>query len=123
MEQKIKIMIVEDEIIISQALRRVLQQNGCDACPPKATGEQALKDIEYEKPNLVIMDISLCGGLDGIETARKIRQRMEIPIIFLSGRIDNTVLEYVERLESSELVTKPSNRDEILEAIERILKK
>ena len=85
MDNKTKILIVEDEIIVAMSMRRSLQSGGYDVCGLSVTGEEALQDTAAHRPDVVLMDIHLPGGMDGIEAAQTIRERFATPIIFMSG--------------------------------------
>lgn len=84
MNENIKILIVENEIIISHHLKLELTQEGYKIriC---ASGEEALVIAKEEKPDLIILDIKLSGKIDGIKTAEKINKSSKIPIIFVTG--------------------------------------
>ena len=116
---KTKVMIVEDEIIAAMALREELIQLGYDICELVASGEDALRIAEREKPEVVLMDICLRGEVDGIETARQIRARLGIPVIFLTGYPDEEVKARVEGYNG--WLAKPIDPIDIAEAIEKIL--
>ena len=80
------ILIVEDDGLIALHLQELLQNAGYDIPPPVASGEEA---IEYVRtcplPDLILMDVTLDGRIDGIETARQIQESFSIPVIFLSA--------------------------------------
>ena len=71
---KNKIMVVEDEIIVAEHIRRSLQSMGYSVTSVASSGTEAIKDAEDKSPDLVLMDIVLDGEMDGIETAKLIRQ-------------------------------------------------
>ena len=118
---KAKILIVEDEGITATSLKTTLRYFGYQVCELISTGEEAVKSVEEEKPDLVIMDILLAGKMDGIEAAKKIRSRHDMPILFLTGYSDAEILEKIRGIEYSTLVTKPTNPDEIAVAIDQAL--
>ena len=123
MEQKRKIMIVEDDVIISQSLSAILRRCGFEICQLEITGEPAHEDMEKEKPDLVIMDILLAEDMDGVEAAKEIHSRHIIPIIFLTGYTDEEILEKARSVESSICILKPVDHKEILEMIDQSLRK
>lgn len=81
MMAKKQILVVEDESIVAEHIRRSLQNMGYSVSSVASSGEEAIKEIEEQVPDLVLMDIVLQSEMDGIETARQIRSRFNIPII------------------------------------------
>lgn len=92
-----KILIVEDEVLIALDLESRLIRMGYLICGRAATGRAALAMVERDRPDLVLMDINIEGGMDGIETADDIRLKFGIPVIFLTAYDDD------HRLESAKL--------------------
>jgi signal transduction histidine kinase len=84
MEKK-KILIVEDEYIIAMEVRSNLKSMGYEVTSIVDTGEGAIAKVEKDEPDLVLMDIQLKGKMDGIEAAKHIRAKVDIPIVFLSA--------------------------------------
>ena len=74
-----RILIAEDEGLIALYLERVLIRQGYDVVGMVATGEEAIRVADAERPDLALMDIKLAGALDGIETATQLRERFDIP--------------------------------------------
>ena len=87
-----KIMIVEDMAIIAEDLRARTEDLGYSVIAAVPTGESALKQVDREPPDLILMDIRLAGEMDGIEAAEWIRAKSEIPIIFLTAHSDEEIL-------------------------------
>ena len=97
--EKPVIMVIEDETIVSRGIQLALGNLGYETSPAARTGEQAVSRALAEKPDMVLMDISLKGEMDGIEAARQIRAASAIPIIFLTAFSDD---EKIERSKLSE---------------------
>ena len=116
-----RIMIVEDESIIGMSLQTKLKNLGYEVCELVATGEQAIKEVEQQKPDLVIMDIILAGKMDGIEAVKEIQSRYDIPVIFVTGYYDEGMLKAAEKVQSSTLLLKPFGPDDIEMAIDKTL--
>ena len=120
---KAKVFIVEDDIITAAALRNELRDLGYSICSFAISGEKAIKTAQQERPDVVLMDIKLCGEMDGFETAREIRSRFGIPIIYMTG-YPMSVFEGKEEInEPSEYLSKPVNINDVRDAIESVLKK
>ena len=114
----IKILIVEDELIISKQLSIYLKQRNYDVIGIPRSGEQALEIVENENPDIVLMDIDLDGELDGIETAAKIHETLIIPIIYLTKFNDNRTLDRVKDTLPATYLTKPYKNHDVRNAIE-----
>ena len=88
-----RILIVEDEAIVAESLKDQLVNLGYQVCGTAANGEDAMRIMENSEPDLVMMDIMLEGSMDGIEVAGRIREKNEIPVIFLTAYSDNETLQ------------------------------
>src|SRR5688572_28184037 len=116
-----RILIVEDESIVAMDLHASLLRLGYDAREPVGTGADAMRVIEQEVPDLVLMDIQLRGGMDGIETASLIRQRFDVPVIFLTAYSDDRTLERAQVTEPFGYLLKPFDERELHIVIEMAL--
>ena len=85
LNEKTRILIVEDEAIIAMDLSQRLEVFGYDVTGIAASGDQALRLCYDTRPDLVMMDIVIRGDKDGIETAALIRGRYDIPVVYLRG--------------------------------------
>ncbi|MCF7813747.1 MAG: response regulator [Candidatus Cloacimonetes bacterium] len=85
MEEKIKLLIVENEGIIAHYLKLELELEGFDVVGFVASGEEAVKLAAFHLPDIVLMDIKLAGKIDGITAADIISENLQIPIIFMTG--------------------------------------
>jgi CheY-like chemotaxis protein len=113
-----QIMIVEDERIIALDIQNLLIQAGYPAPSVYSSGEAAIAAVKKNKPNLVLMDIMLKGKLDGLDAAKKIREYMDIPIIYITALIDEKTRKKAESVSPYELVGKPINIRQLLEVLE-----
>ena len=89
---KADILIVEDDRIVAEDTRVTLEKLGFGVCGIVPSGEESLKKVEAEPPDLVLMDIKLEGRMDGIEAADQIRSRFNIPVVYVTGYADEDVL-------------------------------
>lgn len=78
-------MIVEDEGIQALMLEELLIQNGYKVSAIASSGEEAIQQVQLNVPDLIILDISLSGKINGIETYKIISQNYNIPVIFLTS--------------------------------------
>ena len=121
MAQK-KILIVDDEAILAMDLQSQLQQLGYEVAGTAASGKAAIQKAKDTQPDLVIMDISLRGDMDGVEAAKQILACFQIPVIFISGYSDKETLERVREISPFCLV-KPIDERDLHPLIEKALGK
>jgi diguanylate cyclase (GGDEF)-like protein/PAS domain S-box-containing protein len=117
------ILIVEDERIIAIDLQRRLEKFGYHVTAIAATGKQALESIEAELPDIILMDIMLAGDMDGIQTAQIVKERHEIPVIFLTAFSDEKTLERAKHVEPVGYILKPFKEKELYTSIDIALYK
>lgn len=79
------ILIVEDEMIVAMMIKLKLLDMGYKFAGHATSGEDAIRMVEEEKPDLIIIDIYLKGKMDGIDAATEILKSHIVPIIFLTG--------------------------------------
>lgn len=120
---KIGILIVEDESIVAKDIQQSLKKLGYEVLGVCATGEDAISKAEQLKPSLVLMDIMLKGEMSGIEAAEQIRQRLNIPIIFLTAYADSSTLSKAKITEPSGYIIKPFKEIDLQTNIEIALYK
>lgn len=84
-DQRSRILIVEDELLVATDLRATLEDLGYDVVGTAESGRTALRMVEELRPDLVLMDIKLRGGMDGVEAAEAIRRRWQLPVVFLTS--------------------------------------
>jgi len=116
-----KILIVEDEGIVSIDIRNVLRNLGYDFIEIVFSGEEALNKTQDWNPDVILMDIGLKGDIDGIEAARIIKNRNNTPIIFLTGFADDNTLARANKINPVGYIIKPINNKEIDDAISKAL--
>jgi len=117
------VFIVEDELLVAEHLKMMVQQSGYRVQAVTSSGEAAIKDIEANQPDLILMDIHLAGELDGIETANMLRSRFSIPVIFLSAYSDKATLQRAKITEPSAYLIKPLQERELLITLDIALRK
>lgn len=115
---KRRIMIVEDESIISEDIKRTLIYLGYDVVATCPSGEVAIPTAEELLPELILMDIKLEGELNGIQTAEAIYQKHGIPIIFLTSYSNDKTLEGAALSEPYGYILKPFEERELHATIE-----
>jgi DNA-binding LytR/AlgR family response regulator len=116
-----KILIVEDEFIIAEKLSADLSDIGYDITEVVSSGENAIRSVTENPPDLIIMDINIDGELDGIQTAKKILSLMAIPVIYLTGLTDQSVFQKARLTRPAGYLSKPYNQQDVYHAIELAL--
>lgn len=116
-----KILIVEDEKLIGLMLAENVKEMGCQVTKVVTTGQAALRAVQSERPDAILMDISLDGGMNGIETARQIKSEQDIPILFFTGYQDPHLLSQADAVKPFGIVDKLDTTDNIREAISQLL--
>ncbi len=102
-----RILVVEDEIIAAILVETQLKRSGYTLVSHVSIGESAILCAKMNPPHLLLMDIRLAGGIDGIETVALIRSETDIPAIFITGYEDDFTKERAERLRPLAYLIKP----------------
>lgn len=112
------IFIVEDESIVSLEIQERIKSLGYLLAGTASSGEEALESLAHCSADLVIMDIKLRGALDGIETAGLIKQKFDLPVIFLTAYADENTLQRAKITEPYAYIIKPFEERELHTNIE-----
>ena len=99
--QAARVLIVEDELFVAWHLESLVRDLKYDVCGLVPDGEGAVEQAADLEADLVLMDISLSGEMDGIEAARRIRQDRDTPIIFITAYSDAATLERIKDCRSA----------------------
>ncbi|MCB0461093.1 MAG: response regulator [Flavobacteriaceae bacterium] len=119
----LKIYIVEDEPLILETIKILVEEGGFQVCGTSDNAQEAIFDIDQLQPNLVLLDIILEGELDGVDLANRIRAKHNIPFIFLTSLSDEDTLKRVNETNSSGFIVKPFNENTLIANIELALYK
>jgi PAS domain S-box-containing protein/putative nucleotidyltransferase with HDIG domain len=111
-------MIVEDESVVALDIRHRLQNLGYDVAAVTGKGEESVELAGREKPDIVLMDIMLAGEMDGIEAARIIHEKYDIPVVYISSHTDDETLSRAKITEPFGYIIKPFEDREISTTIE-----
>jgi PAS domain S-box-containing protein len=116
-----RILIVEDERLISLDLSRRLPKLGYEVCGIVPTGEEAVQKAGELRPDLVLMDICLRGEMDGIQAAEIIRETVDLPVMYLSANSDEATLSRAKLSHPSSYLLKPFKERELQIGIDMAL--
>lgn len=120
MTTPVKILLVEDELLIAEEIRHSLEQAGYVVV--HATNEpDALKLLASDVPDLVIMDIRIEGEKDGIDTVISIKKEVDLPVIYLTDFDDEKTMKRAKETHPSGYLLKPFNKRQLLASIETAL--
>jgi len=119
---KNKIAVVEDEGIVAMDISKCLSSLGYEVVFVSDSGEKTLDKLENTKVDLILMDVVLKGSINGLETARIVKERYNIPVIFLTAFEDEPTLLKIGELSSGGYLIKPFEDEELKNTIEKILK-
>ncbi|PIB39520.1 LytR/AlgR family response regulator transcription factor [Maribacter sp. 4G9] len=114
----IKILIVEDEMIIGANISLQLSTLGYEVTGIIPRGEEALIHINENQPDLVLLDINLKGKLDGIETALQMQKQHTIPIIYLTANADEAHFNRAKVTKPYAFISKPYKKLDLQRAVE-----
>ena len=117
-KQAVKILIVEDEMIIAANISLQLSKLGYEVTGIVSRGEDAVNHVIENQPNIVLMDINLKGSLDGIETAQRLSSISKVAIIYLTANTDDIHFNRAKSTRPSAFIAKPFKKRDLQRAIE-----
>ena len=118
-----KVLVVEDDNVILSIEKWRLSNLGYEICGSAGTGAEAMECVAKMRPDIVLMDITLKGAMDGIETAGQIKKNFNLPVIFVSSHTDGEILSRARAVNPDGFIKKPFDDDSLRIAIELALKK
>jgi CheY-like chemotaxis protein len=118
MNNKKRILIVEDESVIAMDIRSTLHNLGYEVTNTVASGQAAIQEVQQNPPDLVLMDIVLKGPMDGIEAAAKIYSDLSVPIVYLTAHTEDMTLDRAITAEPFGYLAKPFKDRELKAAVE-----
>ena len=114
----VKVIIVEDERMIAEDIKNSLISMGYEVAAIYACGEDILAQLSGTEVDVILLDIMLDGELTGIDTARLINKKYDIPIIFLTAYADNATIHNASAVTPYAYILKPFDAKELNAAIE-----
>jgi len=118
MDTPIKILVVEDEMIIAAKISMHLTNLGYEVTGILPRGEEALLNVEENRPDIVLMDIRLKGDMSGIDTAINMQKIADIPVIFLTANVDEGTFNKAKLAKPYAFLSKPYKQIDVQRAIE-----
>lgn len=118
---KTKILLVEDNINLSENVREILTIQGYQVADILDKAEDACAKIENHYPDLILLDIQLGGQKNGIDLAEELRASMNIPIVFLTSSSGKDIAKRVSHIKPDGFITKPFTAESMITSIELAL--
>jgi DNA-binding LytR/AlgR family response regulator len=119
----VRILIVEDELIIAEDIRNMLTKMGYEVVGNAMDFDEAIHILDSEKPDLILLDVNLNGGKDGIDLAEEINRSYKIPFIYSTSYADAVTLGRVKKTNPVNYIVKPFKKEQLFTAIEMALHK
>jgi DNA-binding LytR/AlgR family response regulator len=120
---KTNVLVVEDESIVSKDIQYSLKKLGYNVVGAASTGEKAFELASTTKPDIILMDIMLKGDINGIETAERVKEELNIPVIYLTAYADEATLAKAKVTEPYGYIIKPFKEVDLHTSIEMALYK
>lgn len=121
-EANIQILIVEDEVV-AEAIKDCLENLGYSVLDVVNSGEEAIIKVTEIRPDLVLMDISLKGDIDGVQAAEQIWNSLQIPVVYTTGHSDRSTVQRAKITGAFGYILKPFGEKDLYVAIETALQK
>jgi DNA-binding LytR/AlgR family response regulator len=115
---RLRLLIAEDDVVIAQNLSLSLEAMGYEVCRVVSTGEELLLAVHQHHPDLIILDITLEGKLDGIETAAMLAKSIRVPFIFMTAFSDKATIDRAKQTNPYAYLVKPFDGRTLQSSIE-----
>jgi DNA-binding LytR/AlgR family response regulator len=115
---KIKVLIIEDELLIAEDMRINLEKLGYYITGIGTSYNEALQLVEKDLPDIALIDIVIDGDKDGIEVAKTVKSKYKVPIIFLTSHSDKDTVEKAKTAHPNGYLVKPFNSQDLFTSIE-----
>lgn len=116
-----KILIVEDEAPLADVIASYVRSLGYQVSGMADSGEKALAAVREARPALALLDIQICGSMNGFGVAEVLRREHDIPSVFLTSLCDDETLEAVRQSSAYGYLSKPFRLEELRAAIQLAL--
>jgi DNA-binding response OmpR family regulator len=116
-----KVLIVEDEAIVAMENKMNLTKAGFLVVGSVSSAEDALLKIAETLPDLILMDIKLKGDLNGIDAVSIIREKNNIPVVFLTGNSDNKTQLLMKEIPNTTYLLKPVLTNDLIASVHKMI--
>jgi DNA-binding LytR/AlgR family response regulator len=118
LEEPIKILIVEDNVIIADDMQSMLEEIGYEIVDNVIVYEQAVEVLKEKQVDLVLIDIILASDKTGIDLGKHIREHYDIPFIFVTSNSDRATVENAKTVQPNGYLVKPFEQQDLYTSIE-----
>ena len=123
MPKPIRVLLVEDEFMIAMCQKMQLADVGYEVVDCVSRGEDAVNHAIENHPDIILMDIQLKGGMNGIDAAKKIQEKTAIPLIYLTANADEASFQKAKETKPYAFISKPFNKLNLERTIELVAEK
>jgi CheY-like chemotaxis protein len=117
------VLIVEDDMILSMVLERMIVKLDYSVVGKTTTGQEAIDSALKLNPDLILMDIQLKDDIDGITAMAEIRNSLDIPVIYITGNSDDFNLSRAKKTDFIDYLIKPIQMSDLESSIQKAFKK
>ena len=116
-----RVLIVDDEFIITETLRIYVEDMGLEVCGAAETAEEALELAVTHRPYIVLMDMRLRGERDGVDASSDIHDQVGSKVIFITGSREPATLTRIEGDHPAGILFKPISENQLVSMIRGLL--
>jgi CheY-like chemotaxis protein len=120
--RRCRILVIEDDPIVSLAMENLLADAGYLVLASCARGEEAPRLAEHERPDLILADVKLAGAMDGVDAVAALLPRYRVPVIFVTAHTDAATRARMTALAPAEILAKPISDVLLLHAVAAALR-
>lgn len=113
-----RVLVVEDEFIIAEDISETLRHLGYQVAGNATGYNEAIKLLDTQNPDIVLVDINLGEKKDGIDVGTAIREKYQLPFIFITSHADKTTVDRAKHLKPNGYLVKPFDKNDLYTAIE-----
>lgn len=117
-----QVLIAEDDFLISMVIEKMVQKMGYEIAAVCRTGKDTIQQVAATHPDCILLDYYLNDEINGYDIMMKVRERFQIPVIFISGQSSHFVISKIKQIKHSTLISKPFTYSDLKEAIEGMTK-
>ncbi len=115
---KVKVLVVEDEMVVSMMICDLLEELGYEVLDAVSSYEEAIESLKENDPDIAILDVKIAGEKTGIDVACYIKEKQNIPFIFLTSQTDSRTVNAAKVLNPNAYLVKPFTKDDLYTSIE-----
>ncbi len=115
------VLIVDDDFLIAEYLREVVEDAGCRVCATASTAEDAVAEALRHKPDVVLMDVRLRGDGDGVDAAIRIHARLGAPVVFITGSNEPETLRRIHADHPRGILVKPILPEQLVASLRDVI--